>query len=546
MLLSQEQIPLLKQLLSTAEIAVVIDTETNITNRFNDRYCMGIAFCIDGETYYVPTKHGSWLSPDDENCTLPKDLLGGIAVPCAFHNAKFDISVLRRQGIQIPENFQFWDTMLMCHSINEEELSFSLENMGNKYCGSGKLKKIVAVKWEDIPARFMMPYAERDALLTYQLYLTLKPLYEIYEEGWLIDREFLLLLEQMESKGILLDVGRTVELQELCTKQLKKLEDDIGFNPNKISELQSNLFDPPPFGLGLVPRTVTKKTQRPQVNTAFLRSTNHPTCGLLLQHRETKKQLTSYYNSYLNLVGPEYNRIHASFKQHGTVTGRVSCADPNMHQIPRDSPIKKLFLPEDGCEMWEIDFRNIEMRLAAVYSNQQSMLDIFANEGDVHQLTADLLGISRQQAKVVNFLIIYGGEANALSDLLGISFKESDTILKNYREVYPNLYTAQKDAENAAFHNGGWIRMWTGRRRHFRNRYEYRKAFNAIIQGGAFEIVKRATLNIRMYDVRNQVHDSVWVNTNDPRQIPVMEKLMSGWTEEMFGLPFTVDSKRLS
>jgi DNA polymerase-1 len=267
-----------------------------------------------------------------------------------------------------------------------------------------------------------------------------------------------------------------------------------------------------------------------------------------LENSKIKKLTTSYYNSYKELC-EGYGRLHPSFKQHGTVTGRLSCADPNMQQIPRDSPIKKLFLPEPGKQLWEIDFRNIEMRLAAVYSKEPALLEIFRTEGDAHQLTADLLGISRQFAKVINFLIIYGGGKEALSYQLGIAPNKAARILDDYNNAYPRLYGARIAASNACISHGGWIRMWSGRRRHFTSAYEYHKAFNSIIQGGAFEIVKRAMLNLYAFDIRNQVHDSVWLMINEDNaeyEVKEAEHLMSSWTEETFNLPFTVESKRLA
>lgn len=551
MLVSSQTIPLLRQTLASATKAVAVDTETNITDRYSDRYCMGISLCVDGgETFYIPVGHSSWMAPDEEQVVPPVDLFMDVGVPCVFHNAKFDIHVLRRAGVQIPEAFKFYDTMLMCHFIDENELNFSLQAMAKKYLNEHKevdlAKAMKNLKWEEIPGEIMAKYAEQDALVTYNLYETLLPHFQKYEECWKIDSEFLLMLEQIEAKGILIDVERTKELQALCTLQLEQLKEELGFDPAKTKILHEKLFALPPYGLGLKPITVTPGG-KPQVNTAFLEKTNHPVCGLLLQFKETQKQLTSYYNSYLRLVGENGNsRIHASFKQHGTVTGRLSCADPNMQQIPRDSPIKSLFLPDPGNQLWEIDFKNIEMRLAAVYSQEESLIETFRAEGDVHQLTADLIGIDRQKAKMVNFLIIYGGGADALSYQLRLPRETCVGIIKDYEKAYPKLTSCRRAAGMAALENGGWIKMFSGRRRHFRFSNDYHKAFNSIVQGGAFEIVKRSMLNLRYFDIRNQVHDSVWLNVRSFMEVRKAESLMSDWTEEEFGLKFSVESKRLS
>jgi DNA polymerase-1 len=474
-----------------------------------------------------------------------------LEVPVVFHNAKFDIHVLRRVGIQIPEAFNFYDTMLMCHLINEEEFNFSLQAMAGKYLGASKEVELARamkkdMKWEETPAWAMARYAERDAKATYDLYLALKPRFEEFENYWEREREFLLLLQGMETRGVQVDLEMAHKLKDMCEDRLLKIQAELGFNPNKRKELHGKLFDPPPMGIGLKVKNRTPGGQ-PKVDTKFLETTNHPVAGLLLEHSETKKQLTSYYNSYIRLC-EGYGRIHPSFKQHGTRTGRLSCADPNMQQIPRESPIKKLFLTEPGKQLWEIDFRNIEMRLAAVYSGEPSLLNTFANEGDVHQLTADLLGISRQHAKTVNFLIIYGGGARALSAQIRESESKCKDILDDYRKAYPNLFARMRQCTQAAENNDGVVRLWSGRKRHFRTSFDYHKAFNSIIQGGAFEIVKESMLRLQAvgFDIRNQVHDSVWLMVDNEDQVIEAERVMTDWTEPAFKLRFSTDRKRLA
>jgi DNA polymerase-1 len=538
MLISPEKIPWLKEQLASASKGIAIDTETNITKRYHERYCIGISFNVDGgESFYLPVGHrDSWLG-DTQNCSVDPMLLVHVRAPVLFFNAKFDIHVLKRAGLTIPEDFNYYDTMLMCHLIDENELQFSLDRMAMKYVGTGKWTELARIfkdiKWEDIPGAMMKDYAEVDALKTYLLYEAIKPMFADYEEVWNTDKRFLLQLQQIEERGIRVDLKEAEIQTNLCLSRMSQIRTELGFDPGRQKELHSKLFSPPPTGYGLkiLSRTPTGKAQ---VNTKFLESTNHPVCGLLLENSKIKKLTTSYYNSYKELC-EGYGRLHPSFKQHGTVTGRLSCADPNMQQIPRDSPIKKLFLPEPGKQLWEIDFRNIEMRLAAVYSKEPALLEIFRTEGDAHQLTADLLGISRQFAKVINFLIIYGGGKEALSYQLGIAPNKAARILDDYNNAYPRLYGARIAASNACISHGGWIRMWS--------------AFNSIIQGGAFEIVKRAMLNLYAFDIRNQVHDSVWLMINEDNaeyEVKEAEHLMSSWTEETFNLPFTVESKRLA
>ena len=539
--------------INNAKIAVAIDTETNITEQYHNRYCMGVAVTVDGESFYLPVAHDSWMEKDNPNVSLPSDLLRDRGVPYVFHNAKFDLHVLEKAGIEVPTNLNFYDTMLMSHLINEEEFDFSLQSMARKYLGESKEKDLARVltrdmKWEDTPAFVMEKYAKKDSQITYELFLALRPLFEKYEDYWQTrDKPFLLTLWDMERKGVLVNLEEAHRLKKMCEDRLVQIQIDLGFNPNKKKELHDKLFGPPPVGYGLKPKTYTAKKNEPQVNTAFLESTNHPVCGLLLEHSELKKQLTSYYNAYIRLC-EGYGRIHPGFKQHGTVTGRLSCAVPNMQQIPRESPIKKLFRPEPGFQLWEIDYKNIEMRLAAVYSKEPALLNTFAAEGDVHQLTADLLGISRQHAKTVNFLIIYGGGARALSTQIKLPEADCKKILNRFREAYPNLFRTMTACTASAEACDGVIKLWTGRERHFRSHWDYHKAFNSLVQGGSFEIVKTSMLLLQRegFDMRNQVHDSVWLMVKSKAEVERAEKIMTEWTTKGFGLTFSVDSKQLA
>jgi DNA polymerase-1 len=509
---------------------------------------------VDGrDTFYVPIGHrDSWLG-SAHNVQLDPYFLTHVGAPYLFFNAKFDIHVLINAGYHFPEELKFFDTMIMCHMIEENEKQYSLERMAQKYVGAGKVSTRNMhgkdILWEDIPQKIMAIYACQDAKVTYDLYMAVKDRFELYLNQWeKYDSKFLWCLQRMEKRGVITDLEKAAVQKAMCTKRIAEIDFQLGFNPKIKKILHSKLFDDPPVGYGLKPLTRTKKRGDPQVNIKFYENTNHPVCGLLLERSKLEHLVTAYYQSYENLCGG-YGRLHASYLQHGTVTGRLSCKNPNMQQIPRESPIKSLFLPDEGKELWEIDYANLEMRIAAVYSKEPALLDIFRSEGDVHQLTADLLGISRQFAKVINFLIIYGGGAPALSTQLGVSIKEGASFLRGFDEAYPRLKACRDAATEAVYGNGGYVKMWSGRRRHFRFESDYHKAFNSLCQGGGFEIVKRGMVKLGDKDIVNQVHDSVWIQVNKEtaqEEVKEAEMLLSDWTKPAFGLHFRVDSKRLA
>ena len=529
---------------------LVIDTETNWTDDYEDRYLMGIALCAKGQSCYLPVGHLPFFGVEPENVTVPDNLFSKTVAKLVFHNAKFDIQILERANVKLPTG-NFYDTMMMAHYIDENELSYSLDNLCRVYKVAGKAGKIAkAMKdnWDNMLIDVMAQYAIQDVESTMALYHKLLPKFETYREVWEeVDREFTLLLAKMERKGILVDVPMCADLEKQCFDRMAQIEQELGFDPSKPSQLRSRLFDEPPFGLGLKPLSYTPKKNEPQVNKAFLEATNHPVCGLLLEYSELKKQMTSYFTPYQKKGGLA-GRIHPSFKLHGTVTGRMSCENPNMQQVPRTSKVKDVFMPEKGCDLIEIDYSNIEMRLMAVYSQQPSLLEEFTpRKGDVHGRVASELGVDRFKAKTVNFLIGYGGGAGVLSKQLKISEREAKSILDKYKKTYKELFTTSYSAARSAEQNEGTVRLWSGRERHFKYPSEYHKAFNSVVQGGAFEIVKRSMLKLDAagFDIRNQVHDSVWLNESDPLRVKEAERIMEEWVEELFGLPFYVESKVL-
>lgn len=501
---------------------------------------------IGGNGFYIPVGHSNYFE-ESKNVVLPSDFLS--KGKYVYHNAKFDLQVLRRHGLNPSTDVE--DTMMMAHYVNEDEFSFELDNLARVYGCTRKATKISqAMKkiWDDTPIAAMSKYAIQDALTTEELYQTLYPRYDYYKELWeSTDRDFMLLLAKMETKGILVDIPRCHDLELQCMDRMNQIVQEIGFDPSKPSVLRSKLFDEPPFGFGLKPLSFTPKKREPQVNKKFLENTNHPVCGLLLEYNELKKQLTSYFRPYQRL-GDVAGRLHPSFKQHGTVTGRLSCADPNLQQVPRTSKVKEVFMPEDDCNLVEIDYSNLEMRLMAVYCNQPHLLKVFGERsGDVHQATADLIGVPRYDAKQANFTIGYGGGWEPLNGYIKKGEQESRKIIDDWHKAYPEIKKTSYAAQRACEQNNGVVRMWSGRERHFRFSNEYHKAFNAVLQGGGFEIVKRSLLKLDAagFDIRNQVHDSVWLNIMEKEEVKEAEKIMEEWVEEQFGLPFFVESKVL-
>lgn len=525
---------------------------------------MGLAITTDCDTYYIPVGHQSFLGSEPKNLPIPVDLFQGVTCPIVAHNMKFDFLTLKRYGVALPVG-NLWCSMMMAVYIDEgnkgKDAGHDLDKVLSRYVGDRKKKveqkSLQKFGWTTAPPEYMAMYAEQDCRPLPELYRILRPklsdpIVKLWEET---DRDFMLLLADLENLGIPIDRELCEVLNQKCLVRMNQIREELGFDPAKPSQLHPKLFLDPPFGLGLKPAQLTP-LGKPNVSLDWLQAVGHPLTALVYEYRRTAKQQSSYFSAYLNLTTRDDARLHCNFKQHGTETGRLSCELPNLQQIPReeykDAKVKEVFLPEQGKQLWEIDFRTIEYRLQAVYANDRKLTDLFENEGDFHQLVADDIskrlstGISRQQAKTVNYLISYGGGKQVLAKSLGISVSKANEVLTAYRASYPLIFEKALEAQHAAECNME-IPMWSGRVRHFKYQGECHKAFNAVVQGGAFEIVKRSMLRLREagFTMSNQVHDSVWLNVESERDAIEAQTIMESWTRDYFGLSFRTDRKRL-
>lgn len=556
---TQDDLALIRTSISNSKTPVAIDLETNYTNHQRLRFCLGIAVSFEDQDWYIPVGHKNWAGFDFEssNLQVPPNIFADISADIIFHNAKgIDLPTLDALGVHVPRE-RIWDTMIMHHYIDEnikkKDGGHDLETLSKRYLKEEKLnvKKIDENLWPHTPPYLMEKYATRDSRNTLDLYSLLK---EQMKPAWIkewddYDRRFMLLLMKIEQRGIPIDRDLCEQWEAKCDLRMQQIQEELGFDPAKPSQLHPRLFDNPPRGLGLdIPsRTPTHK---PQISAAWLQQVGHPMTALTYEYRKTSKQKSSYFSAYLRLTTRDYARLHCHFNQNGTVTGRLSSSEPNLQQIPReeygDAYVKEVFLPEEGKQLWEIDYRTLEYRMSTVYSQEPSLLEVFRNEGDFHQQVADDLNISRHSAKTVNYIMSFGGGIEVLGKQLGISKAKAEPIHKAYRSKYPLLFRKMSAAEVKADVSGE-IDMWYGRTRHFQYPSEHRKAFNAVIQGGSFEIVKRSMLLAQDAgaDISNQVHDSVWINVEKESEVEELQHVMSDWTTKPFGLTFSTDRKCL-
>lgn len=571
---------------------VVVDTETYYIQPNKKTMMLGLvaAAKIKGREEYETSFYFPFRHEHDPNLfgtqNLPMEWLKDLKpiferdeVTLLFHNAKFDIKVGLNDGLNF--SAPFYDTMLMSHMADENG-THALKRLGKEIYGISadveekKIKEIakqlgggkIADGWHKLPPDVMAKYAEKDLVLTASLkdhYLNELERQELLTL-WPREEEFCRFLIDMERTGVLIDQDKAMQLAEHCAARRAEIRSAIGFDPMKPDRLARKLFAPEPVGLGYLPVAYGKPSKsfpegRPVMDKHVLSLYDHPVVDSILEYRGLVKAESTWFQGFLDAVW-EDGRVHPDFRQHGTVTTRLSCGGPNMQQLPRQDEedaesvqiktrVKEIILAPPGFEVWEFDYSQLEPRLAACYSQDEALIDIYVNERDIYQETADKLGITRYQAKQLFLAIMYGAGKAKTAEMLGVDVKSSSIIVSEFWSVYPGLRATVQAASEAAVQRG-WVRLWTGRRRHFKYPSEAHKAFNSILQGGGAEIVKETGLRLRReipeLRIISQVHDSYWFEIDKSEKdsvLPLIQKIME-WPGDEFRVPFPVEGKQLA
>src|SRR5258708_2472473 len=490
------------------------------------------------------------------------------------HNfGKYDAIGLRNNwGIDLTLS-PWYDTMLMVHMINENLSDKSLDSCSKFYGGEGKAKSDVQRSiernfgWEFVPVWMMSEYSEIDALRTLELFERVLP--EFNRQGfngkiWEDEREWVRFISRMEAVGIAVDL-ETIE-SEIVTGELRMAElvDILGGNPGSPKFLAKLFFDD--LHLPVVKRS--EKTGKPSFDKyameeyeLLLAASDDETARLVLEYRGWSQTVSSNYKAYLDLLSPD-GFLRPNYKVHGTRTRRLSCEKPNLQQIPRSTPkrwngnLKKAFVARPGYKLWEFDYAQLEFRLAAVYSGDEVLLHAFRTGVNIFTAMAAILGWLRQDCKTFTYTVLYGGGDRRVSIVFKVSTASARRMREAVYESYPALRAEQKKAAHLAKVRG-YLKLWTGLRRHFANPEEdAHKAFNSLTQGGAAEIVKHTGIKLgKIVDwdeckVLLQVHDSYVCeikNGTEDYWIPIIRKTMEdvGSLHEAFkACPFTVEAKQ--
>lgn len=465
------------------------------------------------------------------------------------HNVKFDARSISKYYEGLPLD-PYMDTMLLQHVLNENLMSYSLEQLiqnnydkHSAYAREGKLGKVIDLVPFDAAAR----YVHLDARWTWMLYKRLYNQIKNQEDLMRVldqDGKCLRVLMQMENNGIPVDARQLKSLGKELDARMREILLELseyappGFNPDSTKHKQEFLFNKKrEGGLGLKPYKTTAKGA-PSTDAESLKRLehNHPAIGLMLEWSEVQKLKSTYVDGLL----PKLNkgRLHPSFHLHRTATGRLSSSDPNLQNIPRESSVRSLFIPPAGYTMMVADYDQIELRVMAMFSQDPQMMNIFVNGIDIHAGAAALLfdkdvsevtDEERQIGKGANFLTAYGGGYTKLARTTGLSEERAKYMIDRYYQQFAGL-TEWKRKVIAQGRSKGFVKTMAGRYRRLpdlvssddekRSRAE-RQAVNAVVQGSAADICKRAMISIAEDLDGTDTHMLVQVHDEIVAAVPV-------------------------
>jgi len=527
----------LKQTLeSAAEIA--FDVETSSTDPIRADL-VGISLAVEpGRGYYIPIGHALTAAegqfPLNEILNALRPAMTDLDKPKIGHNLKYDYIMLLRSGLDV-KPLQF-DTMLAEWLCDPASRNLGLKNLAwvrlgeemtriQTLIGSGKNQRTMA----EVNVEQAADYAAADAEISLRLKAILET--ELREKELLdilkkVEMPLVPVLARMELNGILLDTAFLERFSSELEAKLDTIRKEIyehaghSFNINSTQQLSTVLFDE----LGLTAPNNARKTSSGHISTAAaileeLRD-DHPIVSLVLDHREIAKLKSTYTDTLPQEVNPETGRVHSSFLQTGTVTGRLASSNPNLQNIPVRTPlgreIRRAFIAEEGWLLLSVDYSQIELRIVAHLAEDAAMIEAFQQNQDIHAATAAAVfnvepdavdATMRRRAKAINFGLIYGMSAFGLSRSTDMTLGEAEQFVKAYFERFPGVRSYLDQTRRDAGENG-FVTTLLGRRRYFpqlaatahvseqMRARAVREAINAPIQGSAADIIKIASIQL--------------------------------------------------
>src|SRR4249920_501039 len=565
--------------------AVALDYETNGEDvRDGTGYTQGLSICYRHTAFglvkhYLPFRHKYGFNLDPKYIDMLNDTLrfrdSEAKLPIVMHNSKADLEFGDNLGIKIVGTSHYC-TMLMAHLINEilpynKSLdgctAYYLKIEGKKSTPEFK-RFIEKFGWGAIPSEEMFEYGVQDAILPLHLFEHLWPMFckENLHDVWESKKRVITAFRSMERTGILINTSLCEKMIAIGEGEMDDVVQILGLNPGSPKDLKKLLLDE--LGLPVLKRSV--KTNAPsfdkevmEVYEDILSRTDDYRAFHILNYRGWQKAVSSSYRPYVKLLSSD-GRLRCNYKLHGTKTGRCSCENPNLQQIPKISmkpwngEMKQCFIEIPGFILIEADYSQLEFRLSTskAYANEPSLIEIFEDDSrDVFAEMVEVIGLVRGDTKTFVYATGYGAGINRLHHALGVSTERATEIRQDYWTAYPGIRRMTNYAAARA-KTQRKVRIWSGRYRHFFDPLkESHKAFNSVIQGGAADIVERAQCRVfEELDGGKSPEFRMLLQVHDALVFRIAENKLDHYTGEIkrimedvqtdFGVRFKVDIKR--
>lgn len=562
---------------------IALDTETTGLRRFHGDRLFSVAIAFGEQSFYF--NFNNHYPECDRVPFLPRRLIPAfqplLKDRLIFgHNLKFDLHMLAAEGLDVYQG-EYHDTMITARLLKNTEMSYSLDNCAKRIGKEkdhvveefikkkklysvevipGKKTRFKSMHFDLVPFDLIAPYAEKDARLAFELGTLqlaeirklqeatperIKGINEVYEN----ERKLLKVFLKIEEEGMVLDrpyIEEAITHEEIKAKEIKsKIEVEIGKD-----FVDSNKQLLGYFG------TSTKFTEKG--NASFdddaLSRLGTPLAKRILEYRDTQKRINTYFKSFKFHCSRD-GKVHCDLKQSAAETGRISIKDPPLQTLSKRAdkgslyPIRRSFIPEPGTFFLELDYKFMEFALMLDRAGELALIKKIEQGHDPHQATAEMSGVTREEAKTLNFMLLYGGGAAKLAASLGISLDAATAMKKKYFQALPNVQRFMWRVMDTAKLRG-FVFNFVGRRFYFPDPKWAYKAPNAIIQGSGADICKIAMLNcdriLSGYKSKLilQIHDALVFKMYPDEMdiIPLLKNAMESAYPYKY-LPLTVDMK---